>query len=149
MLPSFLLGGTGGLQWLSHCLVDCAGVFPRGTRYAPSYDRGGRHMDERTGRPPEAADSLTPLSDWARPIDPDAADRQRYAMAEAVDSPRLRRVGGPVGAHNDTESTARPVGRVRTRRLVGPPQATRHFGSLAWAPRGSAAGVRRPSRPAA
>jgi hypothetical protein len=105
--------------------------------------------DERTGRPPEAADSLTPLSDWARPIDPDAADRQRYAMAEAVDSPRLRRVGGPAGAHNDTESAARPVGRVRTRRLVGPPQATSHPGSLAWALRGSAAGVRRPSRPAA
>ena len=29
-------------------------------------------------RPPEPSDSLTPLSEWARPVDPDAEDWQRY-----------------------------------------------------------------------
>ncbi len=89
--------------------------------------------DERSGRPPEAADSLTPWSDWARPIDPDAADRQRHAMAEATDSgappyPRWTRRGSTT-----TPNTVSPVRRVRTRRLVGPAQATPHSESLARA----------------
>jgi hypothetical protein len=43
-------------------------------------------------RPSEPPDSLTPPSEYIRPIDPDATDRQRYE----AESPRLRFVGGHV-----------------------------------------------------
>ena len=66
--------------------------------------------EERGGRPPEAADSLTPLSEWARPIDPDAADRRWYATADAGESPRLRSVGGRAWLTTPRYGPVRPDG---------------------------------------
>jgi hypothetical protein len=104
-----------------------------------------------TERPAEAADSLTPRPEWARPIDPDAADRRRYGTPNSAASPdllRVKRAGDewPLRGLN-RDRWLRPVGEPR--RVVGSPQATRWPGPVARTPCGRRAVGRRASRPAA
>jgi hypothetical protein len=104
-----------------------------------------------TETPAEAPDSLTPRSEWARPIDPDAADRRRYGRPDGAASPDLflvRRSGDqwPLLGRNP-ERWLPDVGEPR--RIVGSPPATRWSGPVARTPCGRRAVGRRASRPAA
>jgi hypothetical protein len=109
----------------------------------------------RTGRaamtrPPEAPDSLTPPPEWGRPIDPDVADRWRYAAGTDAAVRPLRVTGALRAAPRPRDAeTPRRVNVFSSRRPVGSRRATRHSAALARARCGHAAGGRRPSRPAA
>ena len=106
---------------------------------------------ELMARPPETPDSLTPGTEWARPIDPDAADRRRYARLDGAASPDLRVIvecAGDDWRRPGRNADQRP-GRVETRRVVRFPQSIRHPGPVPRIPCGLRAVGRRPSRPAA